>query len=139
MKMPGHALNEHGASPSCLSDEVFEALVGVLSVASETEVSEDLLVALQAMQAARPDVPELAIALAHRHLIAGDLQPARETLESAASASPRHPFVGALLALTLHAQGDSDWRLRAYEVESAPHDDLSESILASLRADPTVQ
>ncbi|WP_041675645.1 HrpB1 family type III secretion system apparatus protein [Ramlibacter tataouinensis] len=116
-----------------LPDEVFDALVGVLSVAPQDTASDDVLVSLQALQAARPHLPELSIALAQRHLLAKDLVSARDVLESADRRAPRQPLVGALLAFTLHALKDPTWRLRAFEVEGAPCDDLSELLLATLR------
>ncbi|WP_157782152.1 HrpB1 family type III secretion system apparatus protein [Piscinibacter gummiphilus] len=120
-------------TPPPLTDEVFEALVGVLSVAADDSASDDVLATLQALHAARPDWPELSIALAQRHLLAGDLQPAREALEGVERHADRVPLVGALLAYTLHAQKDPAWRLRAFEAERAAQDELGSSILAGLR------
>lgn len=119
--------------PRPLTDEVFEALVGVLSVASDDSASDDVLITLQALQAARPELPALSIALAQRHLLAGDLQPAREALETAERRGSSVPLIGALLAYTLHAQEDPRWRLRAYEAERTVTDELGLSILAGLR------
>jgi cytochrome c-type biogenesis protein CcmH/NrfG len=116
-----------------LSNEVFEALVGVLSVAADDSASDDVLVTLLALQAARPELPELSIALAQRYLLAGDLQPARDALEAAERVAGSVPLIGALLAYTLHAQEDPGWRLRAFEAERGELDDLARSVLAGLR------
>lgn len=120
-------------TPPPLSNEVFEALVGVLSVAADDSASDDVLATLQALQASRPELPELSIALAQRHLLAGDLQPAREVLEGVERHVERVPLVAALLAYTLHAQKDPAWRLRAFEADRAGQDELGLSILAGLQ------
>jgi|GEM_PF-6948522 len=120
-------------TPPPLTDEVFEALVGVLSVAADDSASDDVLATLQALQVARPQLPELSIALAQRHLVAGALQPAREVLESAERQGTSAPLLAALLAYTLHAQEDPGWRLRAFEAEREDQDELGLTILAGLR------
>lgn len=120
-------------SPTLVSDEVFAALVGVLSVAADDAASDDVLATLQALQAARPERPELALALAQRHLLAGQLQPARDALEAAEPHAREVPLVSALLAYTLHAQEDPAWRLRAFEADRLAQDDLGRTILAGLR------
>lgn len=116
-----------------MSDVVFDALVGVLSVAPPDTASDDVLAALRALHAARPQLPELSIALAQRHLLADDLVSARDVLESADRRTLRQPLVGALLAFTLHALKDPAWRLHDFEVRSVPHDELSGMLLATLR------
>lgn len=119
-----------------LSNQVFNALVGVLSVATLDTASDDVLAPLQALHAARPQLPELSIALAQRHLVGDDLVSAREVLESADRRTPHRPLVGALLAVTLHALKDPAWRLHEFEVRSRPHDELSQKLLAVLREGP---
>jgi predicted Zn-dependent protease len=111
---------------------VAEALLGVVGLDVDGPAGDELHVPLQALLAAHPDRPELAIALAQRHLLSGDLADAREVLEAAEQHGARHPLMGALLAYTLHALKDPAWRLRAYEVESEPHDSLCASLLAAL-------
>jgi len=123
-------------SSTMMSNEIFDALVGVLAVASDDAPSGDVLSSLQALHLARPDMPELSIALAQRHLVAGDFAPAREVLEAIDRRVPRLPLVGALLAFTLQRMKDPAWRVRAFEVESAPHDDVSASLLATLQESP---
>jgi len=120
-----------------MSNEVFDALVGVLSVAPEDVTSGDVLTSLHALHVARPHLPELSIALAQRHLLAGDFQPARDVLESMDSLVPRQPLVSALLAFTLHKLEDPAWRLRAFEVENVPHDEVSAWVLATMREQAT--
>jgi type III secretion protein HrpB1 len=111
---------------------VADALLGVVALAVDGPAVNDIHLPLQALLAAHPDRPELAIALAQQHLVAGDVADAREVLESAEQHGARHPLLGALLAFTLHALKDPAWRLRAYEVESEPHDSLCDSLLAAL-------
>lgn len=118
-----------------VSNEVVEALVGVLTVADDDAASDDVLATLQALQAARPERPELALALAQRHLLAGQLQPARDTLEAAEPHARDVPLLSALLAYTLHAQEDPAWRLRAFEADRMGQDELGRTILAGLQAE----
>ncbi|RQP22755.1 HrpB1 family type III secretion system apparatus protein [Piscinibacter terrae] len=112
---------------------VADALLGVVALDVDGPAGDEMNMPLQALLAAHPDRPELAVALAQRHLLTGDLASAREVLETAEQHGARHPLMGALLAFTLHALKDPAWRLRAYEVESEPHDSLCDSLLAALR------
>ena len=118
-----------------LSRELFEVLAGVLSIVTDDSTTDDVVATLQLLQAARPDLPELSIALAQRYLVAGELQPARDVLEAAQRHANGVPLLGALLAYTLHAQKDPAWRLQAFEAERATQNDLGRALLAELHGE----
>ncbi|SFQ03963.1 HrpB1 family type III secretion system apparatus protein [Variovorax sp. 770b2] len=120
---------------SVVSRELFEMLAGVLSIVTDDSTTDDVVATLQLLQAARPDLPELSIALAQRHLVAGDLQPARDVLEAAQRHANGIPLLGVLLAYTLHAQKDPAWRLLAFEAERATQNDLGRALLAELHGE----
>lgn len=125
-------------SPLLLSPGVFEALAGILSVVSEDSLPDDVLATLHALHAARPDLPELALALAQRHLVAGALESARDVLEAAECHAAATPLLAALLAHTLHAQKDPAWRIRAFEADRLPQDELGIALLTGLREEAGV-
>lgn len=120
---------------SVLSHELFEVLAGVLSIVTDDSTTDDVVATLQLLQAARPDLPELSIALAQRYLVAGELQLARDVLEAAQRHANGVPLLGALLAYTLHAQKDPAWRLQAFEAEQAAQNDLGRALLAELHSE----
>jgi len=127
------------AFPSALASlvSVFKGVV-LLSIADESDASDDPVAILRMLRQILPDAPELAVAQARQHLCADDLDGARQVLEDADARAPHHAVLKAMLALTLRAQGDSGWRAYVHELGALAPDELATSIVLSMQRDAPV-